>query len=152
MLYDLIGECDRKYNLGLNPIWREQVRMYFRSLLKGGRRRARLELAHRDDEHICSTYERNIMVDHYGVARLCFSTMFPGFPLKKVGDLDQFWQSAEFIRRSMRRCNQFAASATACGARRAPSCRAVRFPSPSLPRRPCRRKALFDYSFTLTPR
>ena len=27
VLYELIGECDRKYNLGLNPLWREQVRM-----------------------------------------------------------------------------------------------------------------------------
>ena len=35
------------------------------------------------------------------------TVLFPGMPLRKAGDLTRFWESAEFIRRSMRRCNQF---------------------------------------------
>jgi MoaA/NifB/PqqE/SkfB family radical SAM enzyme len=151
-LYEIIGQCDQKYRLGLNPVWREQVRMYFRSL-------ARARDVHRGwssrsgtDEHICNTYERNIMVDHYGVARLCFSTMFPGFALKARGDLAAFWRSAEFIRRDMRRCNQY------CGishsVRRETSTiasrRPVRVPVAAAP--PEGRRTLVDYSFKLTPR
>ncbi|HET9047031.1 MAG TPA: radical SAM protein [Casimicrobiaceae bacterium] len=152
VIYDLIGECDRKYDLGLNPIWREQVRMYFRSLLAAKDVRKGWSSRTGTIDHICSTYERNIMVDHYGVARLCFSTMFPGFPLKKVGDLNTFWQSAEFIRRAMRRCNQF------CGishsVRRETSTTASRrpIPVPVVAGSDAPRKSLFDYSFTLTPR
>jgi MoaA/NifB/PqqE/SkfB family radical SAM enzyme len=150
-VYELIGHCDRKYALGLNPVWREQVRMYFRSLARARDIARGWSSRTGTDDHICSTYERNIMVDHYGVARLCFSTMFPGFQLRKRGDLREFWSSAEFIRRDMRRCNQY------CGishsVRRETSTLASRRPLPvpvfatGEPRR-----ALFDYAFTLTPR
>jgi len=152
-LYELIGVCDRKYGLGLNPVWREQVRMYFRSLARIADIERGWGSAAGTTEHICNTYERNIMVDHYGVARLCFSTGFPGMSLRKAGDLRQFWESAEFIRRSMRRCNQF------CGishsVRRESSTVASRRPVP-VPvvgaAEAAPRMSLFDYSFTLTPR
>jgi hypothetical protein len=107
VLYDLIGECDRKYNLGLNPLWREQVRMYFRSLLKAADvSRGWSSRPGRASTSAVPTSATSWWTITASRA-LCFSTMFPGFPLKKVGDLDHFWQSAEFIRRSMRRCNQF---------------------------------------------
>jgi MoaA/NifB/PqqE/SkfB family radical SAM enzyme len=152
VLYELIGECDRKYALGLNPAWREQVRMYFRSLLGAADVARGWSSRTGTSEHICNTYERNIMVNHYGVARLCFSTMFPGFQLRKTGDLAAFWQSAEFIRRSMRRCNQF------CGishsVRRETSSLASRrpLPLPVVAAQGEARQSLFDYSITLTPR
>ena len=149
VLYELIGECDRKYNLGLNPVWREQVRMYFRSLLRAVDVNRGWGSRTGTSEHICNTYERNIMVNHYGVARLCFLAMFPGFPLEKAGDLRRFWESAEFIRKSMRRCNQF------CGishsVRRETSTIASRrpVPVPVVAAADAPRRALFDYSYTL---
>ena len=126
--------------------------MYFRSLAHARDIERGWSSRTGTDEHICNTYERNIMVDHYGVARLCFSTMFAGFALKKRGDLSAFWHSAEFIRRDMRRCNQY------CGishsVRRETSTIASRRPLPvpvtSAPA--AGRKALFDYTFKLTPR
>jgi hypothetical protein len=47
------------------------------------------------------------MVNHYGVARLCFSTGFRGQKLERYGDLSAFWNEAADIRRKMRKCNQF---------------------------------------------
>lgn len=149
-VHRLIGECDEKYGLGLNPVWRDQVRMYFRSLRKAPDVHRGWSSRTGTDEHICNTYERNIMVDHYGVARLCFSTMFPGMKLGAYGDLRRFWYGAEFIRRDMRRCNQY------CGishsVRRETSTIASRRPLPvpvvAAPAPP--RKALLDFSYTLT--
>jgi len=150
VVHTLIGECDRKYNLGLNPVWRDQVRMYFRSVAKAADVAKGWKSSTGTDEHICNTYERNIMVDHYGVARLCFSVGFPGHPLKVRGDLHRFWHSAEFIRRSMRRCNQY------CGishsVRRETSTIASRRPIPipvvAQPQRP--QQTLVNYSFKLS--
>ena len=152
VLHAAIGECDRKYNLGLNPVWRDQVRMYFRSLAKAADVAKGWSSRTGTDEHICNTYERNIMVDHYGVARLCFSPMFPGFTLRQRGDLQKFWHSAEHIRSAMRRCNQY------CGishsVRRESSTVASRRPIriPVVEQQVAPRAPLVDYSFKLTPR
>ena len=103
----LIAQCDAKYGLKLNPVWARQVQMYFRSL----RASRNIEKGWGDttgtQEHICNTYERNIMVDHYGVARLCFSSAFPGKRLNAPGDLIRFWNGAEPIRARMRSCNAY---------------------------------------------
>ncbi len=102
-----IAHCNAKYALNLNPVWARQVEMYFRSL------RASRQIAKGwgdstgTQEHICNTYERNIMVDHYGMARLCFSTGFPGKPLLVRGDLARFWWGADPIRARMRMCNAY---------------------------------------------
>ena len=151
-LHEIIGRCDAKYGLGVNPVWREQVRMYFRSLNRARDIERGWSSVAGTEEHICNTYERNIMVDHYGVARLCFSHSFPGYPLKKAGDLAAFWNSAEFIRKAMRRCNQY------CGI----SHSVRRETSTAISRRPLKvpvveapaaaRTPLFDYTFRLTPR
>ncbi|MDQ0588955.1 hypothetical protein [Variovorax paradoxus] len=106
-LVEVIRRCDQRFGLGLNPVWLRQVHMYF-STLRACPDAARGWGSHtRTPEHICSTYERNIMVDHYGVARLCFSGSFPGMQLDRPGDLRLFWREAEFIRAAMRGCNQF---------------------------------------------
>lgn len=106
-LVEVIRRCDQRFGLGLNPLWLHQVHMYF-STLRACPDAARGWGSHtRTTEHICNTYERNIMVDHYGVARLCFSGSFPGMRLDKPGDLRLFWREAEFVRTAMRGCNQF---------------------------------------------
>ncbi|MDZ4867901.1 MAG: radical SAM protein [Alphaproteobacteria bacterium] len=102
-----IAHCNEKYGLNLNPVWAAQVRMYFRSL------RASKNIAKGwgdetgTQDHICNTYERNIMLDHYGMARLCFSTRFPGKRLVLPGDLTRFWNGADPIRARMRSCNAY---------------------------------------------
>ena len=102
-----IAHCNAKYGLNLNPVWARQVQMYFRSLHAS----RKIAKGWGDDtgtqEHICNTYERNIMVDHYGVARLCFSTGFPGKALRVRGDLARFWDGADPIRARMRMCNAY---------------------------------------------
>jgi len=151
-LHRLIGECDEAYGLGLNPVWRDQVRMYFRSLAKASDIHRGWGSRKGTDEHICNTYERNIMVDHYGVARMCFSTGFPGMQLKARGDLRKFWDGGEFIRREMRRCKQY------CGishsVRRETSTIASRRPLPVavVAAAPATPRALVDFTYKLTPR
>ena len=81
--------------------------MYFRSLRAG----TQLHLGWRSNagtaEQFCNTYERNIMVDHYAFARLCFSPAFPGMMLQTKGDLTRFWQGSDGIRTMMRSCNRY---------------------------------------------
>lgn len=105
-LVEVIRGCDQRFGLKLNPVWLGQVGMYFRSLsgapdlAKGWGSRTRTT------EHICNTYDRNIMVDHYGVARLCFAGDFRGEPLQRYGDLRRFWDTSQDIREKMTACNQ----------------------------------------------
>ena len=74
--------------------------------------RGRTDLEHgwgsgaRTRDHICNTYERNIMVDHYGLARLCFSDGFRGALLREEGDPRQYWTGAEDVPERMRSCNK----------------------------------------------
>lgn len=103
----IILACDQRFGLGLNPVWLKQVNMYFRSLLRAPDIELGWSAQSGTIEHICNSYERNIMVDLYGVARLCFSTRFPGYQLQNRGDLKRFWELSEHIRSQMRRCNQF---------------------------------------------
>jgi MoaA/NifB/PqqE/SkfB family radical SAM enzyme len=102
----VIRRCDARFKLGLNPIWLEQVRMYFRSL----QRFDDLELGWgseaRSQGHLCNTYDRNIMVDHYGMARLCFSSGFRGEQLQRYGDLRKFWEGSGDVREEMTGCNR----------------------------------------------
>jgi hypothetical protein len=106
-LLEVIDRCDRRFNLGLNPAWKQAVHMYFRSLSAAPDIALGWAARSGTREHICSTYERNIMVDHYGVARLCFSPAFPGMALRQPGDLARFWESAAPIRQAMRQCRAF---------------------------------------------
>jgi organic radical activating enzyme len=107
VLANTISYCDRKYNLHLNPRWLEQVKMYFESLRDSSDAGLGWRASSATREHICNSYDRNIVVDLYGIARLCFSPRFPGYQLRAVGDLTRFWRSAFPIREQMRRCNRF---------------------------------------------
>ncbi|MEO5701464.1 MAG: radical SAM protein [Casimicrobiaceae bacterium] len=145
-----IDQCDRRFGLGLNPVWREQVRMYFRSLHHGMDLERGWASSARTEEHICNTYERNIMLDHYGVARLCFSTIFPGMEIRAPGDLRRFWASAEPIRREMSKCNRF------CGishsVRRETSTLASRRPTVPVRISPASAARLVDLTYTFKMR
>jgi MoaA/NifB/PqqE/SkfB family radical SAM enzyme len=107
LLAETIARCDQRFALNLNPVWREQVRMYFRSLSNISDVQLGWRSKSETEEHICNTYHRNIMVDLYGMARLCFSPDFKGRQLKKAGDLVRFWRSANGIRKKMMKCNRF---------------------------------------------
>lgn len=106
-LAELITACNAKYDLSLNPIWIEQVRMYFHSLAAMDDRQLGWGAAKGTSQHICNSYQRNVMVNHYGVARLCFSTQFPGKQITRPGDFTSFWQNANSLRTRMSKCNQF---------------------------------------------
>jgi hypothetical protein len=106
-LMNLISACGEKYGLGLNPAWIAQAGMYFRSLSADSQNRLGWQSPHGTADHICNTYERNIMVDLYGVARLCFSPTFPGVQLHRYGDLRTFWEGSGHIRAAMQKCNRY---------------------------------------------
>jgi hypothetical protein len=106
-LEQIIKDCDAKYALGLNPLWISQVGMYFRSLAGIKDLEKGWGASSGTTEHICNTYERNVMINHYGMARLCFSNAFAGRELKAPGDFARFWNGAAVIRAQMRKCNQF---------------------------------------------
>jgi MoaA/NifB/PqqE/SkfB family radical SAM enzyme len=105
-LFEIIRGCDRRFGLGLNPIWLQQVHMYFSSLADAKNLVNGWASGVETRQHICNTYERNVMVDHYGMARLCFAADFRGEKLEKTGDLRRFWIEADDIRRQMRNCNR----------------------------------------------
>jgi MoaA/NifB/PqqE/SkfB family radical SAM enzyme len=106
-LVAIIRRCDARFGLGLNPAWLANVHMYFRSLQNGSDVHRGWQAESMTEAHICNTYERNIMVDHYGGARLCFSTAFRSSPLERYGDLKRFWLGSDDIRGEMRQCNRF---------------------------------------------
>ena len=96
--------CDVKYNLGYNPAWVDQLVMYLHSISKI----PTLSVLHRKAEtadHICNTYERNIIVTAMGEMKLCFSDRFPGVWYREIGDLKRFWEGAGELRGRMSTCN-----------------------------------------------
>ncbi|MEZ5873086.1 MAG: radical SAM protein [Nitratireductor sp.] len=105
-LEEIINQAGEKHGLDMNPEFSRQAGMYFRSLARGhDLDKGWLTETHTID-HICNTYERNIMIDLEGVARLCFSTAFRGEKIEKPGDLLKFWNGASDIRDKMRQCNK----------------------------------------------
>jgi MoaA/NifB/PqqE/SkfB family radical SAM enzyme len=103
----IIRACDKKYGLRINPAWLHQVRMYHRSVRENGALRWGWRRGKGTAEHICNSYERNIMVDLYGRARLCFNPAFPATCLSGPGDLRRFWENAGGLRHRMSRCNRY---------------------------------------------
>lgn len=105
---EMIRFCDEHFGLMRNPKWLADVEMYLRSveahasdLLRGW--------ATPDGTHgeICNSRDRNIMVDLYGKARLCFSHHFPASSLRG-GDLADFWHSQSlFARDQMEGCKRW---------------------------------------------
>ena len=112
-LAEILLRCDRRFELSLNPIWIEQVKMYHRSIRESGEA-IRGWSGRGTQEHICATYEKNVMIDLQGVARLCFSTAFRGLKVKRRGDLRRFWLGAASIRRKMKKCRAYCGMADMC--------------------------------------
>ncbi len=105
-LIQIIEHCNVKYNLNLNTEYIDVVKLYHRSVNKNGD--ASKGWAGKGTEKpICNSYERNIMVDMHGTARLCFSTGFEGTQLNQVGDLKKFWYSNDNLRKRMAICTQY---------------------------------------------
>jgi len=105
----VIRACDVKYGLRINPRWLEQVRMYHRSVRNNGWWFLGWRRGKGTEKHICNSYERNIMVDLWGRARLCFYPGFPSFQLNAPGDMHYFWERSDRLRERMRRCNRYCA-------------------------------------------
>jgi MoaA/NifB/PqqE/SkfB family radical SAM enzyme len=105
-LFEILNQCSEKYKLNLDPEWIDTVKMYHRSVhknddaIKGWQGKGTEKL-------ICNSFDRNIMVDMDGIARLCFSTGFPGQKINKHGDLRRFWYNNDVLRESMSKCTQY---------------------------------------------
>ena len=106
-LVALIRAADATHGLGLNPEWLRKVGTYFRSVAAAHDRERGWRSSCGKSEQLCNIYDRNIMVNHHGMARLCFSKEFRGEPLVRPGDLTRFWKGAGDIRRQMRACRAF---------------------------------------------
>ena len=105
----IIRACDAKYGLRINPVWLKQVQMYHRSIPKSALALLGWRALRGTTEHICNSYERNIMVSLNGTAGLCFNPVFPGVKLQQVGDLRRFWETSDPLRKRMSRCNRYCA-------------------------------------------
>ena len=109
-LIDEIKLCDAKYGIDRNPEWLSQVAMYFQSVETS--QNAFLGWMHlmKTPEHICDTYERNVIVDIKGNMRLCFSENYPSERWSRPGDLKHFWEETSVpIAESMLNCNHYCA-------------------------------------------
>jgi MoaA/NifB/PqqE/SkfB family radical SAM enzyme len=104
----LLRECDETYYLNINPEWLRQVEMYFNSIKAHGEGMMGWSARKGTTEHICNTYDRNMMVDLEKNVRLCFSHAFPAGKLDDPTTLKQFWyQDSERWRPKMRQCNRY---------------------------------------------
>ena len=107
-LLSVIQACDGKYGLNLNPEWMAMVEMYVTSICRNPDPAHPWTRETCTRDQICNSCERNIMVDLYGNARLCFSDDFPSYQLLQPGDLRDFWfRHSAPIRRQMRRCKRY---------------------------------------------
>jgi MoaA/NifB/PqqE/SkfB family radical SAM enzyme len=95
---ELIHKMDAKYKLNYNPFWYKAVEANLKSIS---------EKQTYMSEHICNSYERNIMVDFYGNLRLCFCLSFGNGKWQKTGDLKKFWDESDPIREKMKTCKAF---------------------------------------------
>jgi MoaA/NifB/PqqE/SkfB family radical SAM enzyme len=105
-LAEVLTRCNERFGLRFNPVWFEQVIGYWRVLGSAKDLNLGWGTEARTADHICDTYERNIMVDIYGNARLCFSHEFGSVKLERNGDLKRFWERSGAIRRDMTSCNR----------------------------------------------
>lgn len=104
---EMIRACDTHWNIPRNPAWLADVEMYLRSVNSCASRLIGWGNAG-TTEAICNSYDRNIMIDLYGKAKLCFSNSYPAVQLNVKGDLKEFWETSSLpIRDAMIGCKQF---------------------------------------------
>lgn len=101
----MIRECDLGFYIRRNPEWYDDVEMYLRSIrdpLLGW------DSSRETERAICNSYDRNIMLDLFGNARLCFNTLYPSFKLEQRGDLASYWNVHSLhTREKMIGCKQY---------------------------------------------
>ena len=105
-LKEIIWRCDRRFGLQINRRWLRHVSMYLRSTslrcdsIRGWRGRGTWY-------PICNSYDRNIMLDVYGTARLCFAETFESQEIRTRNDLVSFWSNRRKNRRRMLSCTRY---------------------------------------------
>ena len=107
-LEEILNVCNTKYNLNINPSWLVDIKAYLTSVNDDPT--AGWVSKKGTSKVICNSGTRNIMIDLYGNANLCFSHRFSqGTMLKAFGDLEKFWSSetTEQIRKQMETCNAY---------------------------------------------
>jgi MoaA/NifB/PqqE/SkfB family radical SAM enzyme len=105
-LEDILHRCNQRFNLKASPIWISQVGMYVRAVANSPKDERGWSKPICTPEQICNSYERNIVVDMKGIARLCISDRFPGAPMLRPGDMKRFWESSDRLREQMKTCTQ----------------------------------------------
>lgn len=103
----VLTACAEKYELPMNPAWKSDVVMYVQSVLDNGDTARGWSSSRGTKRVICDSCERNIMVDIYGVASLCFSPVFTHRALKQRGDLQNFWFGMDETRKRMSTCTRY---------------------------------------------
>lgn len=104
----MIRKCDYLFEINRNPQWLLDVEMYLRSVKRAKSSLLGWSSIRGTERAICNSYDRNIMIDLYGNARLCFSTIYPEVKLEKRGDLYDYWTLwSRPIRDCMVGCKQF---------------------------------------------
>jgi MoaA/NifB/PqqE/SkfB family radical SAM enzyme len=107
-LRQIIEHCGQQYGLQFNPVWLHQVEMYHHSVANNPRRRLGWCQTKGTEEPICNSYDRNIMIDLYGNAQLCFNCIYKSFPIRHRGDLHDFWYNWSLpMRRKMVGCRRY---------------------------------------------
>lgn len=105
-LFEILNHCSKKYNLNLDPEYIETVKKYHHSVNKNADAVSGWDGRGTEDA-ICNSFDRNIMIDMNGTARLCFSDQFPSYRVTKRGDLARLWATAGPLRNIMSRCRQY---------------------------------------------
>jgi MoaA/NifB/PqqE/SkfB family radical SAM enzyme len=121
-LMAILYVCNALFELDLNPAFIAVARDYCETI-SGRGREAGWSMAVRTKGQHCNSFERNIMVDASGRARLCFAEVFPFRQLQNQGDLRTFWQDA-YWRPAMAECRRLCAISHSV--RREPSTLAAR--------------------------
>jgi MoaA/NifB/PqqE/SkfB family radical SAM enzyme len=100
----IIKQCNEKYNLNLNPKWLNVVETYHSSVNESNNTKGWCD--NKTKMPICNSYDRNIMIDMHGAARLCFSIPYIGTYIRKYGDLTDFWNNNNDLRQEMSLCTK----------------------------------------------
>jgi MoaA/NifB/PqqE/SkfB family radical SAM enzyme len=105
-LLRVIETCDEKWGIQRNPQWKRDVWMYCNSVKVGANALLGRRSVGQTERNICNSGERNIWINHKGVAQLCPSHKFPGAKVRTGEDLRNFWKNASW-RGEMAECRDY---------------------------------------------
>jgi len=109
VLREILNRCDERFHLGLNPVWKDHVCMYFSSLAACDHLQRGWNTKVGTEQCFCNPFDRNLIVDLENTVRLCFNRSFRGQQLRRPGDLEAYWKGRSDIRNAMMHCNRFCA-------------------------------------------